>query len=138
MVAYGTKRTLILKSKGWRYHKGGWEEVFKPISETCTDPAGETASSWPGREDIQVLNLPIIDSLSPRPPFLPLAVPEDLAPRLIRLHGDPVVWWVGQILKYLLKPQQKTAQMMQEAITNMGFQRPIVGFVTVNFNIFFE
>lgn len=80
-----------------------------------------------GREDIQVLNLPIIDSLSPRPPFLPLAVPEDLAPRLIRLHGDPIVWWVGQILKYFLKPQEKTSQMIQEAITSMGFQRPIVG-----------
>lgn len=49
MVAYGTERTLILKSKGWRYHKGGWEEVFKPISDTCTDPSGESVSSWPGR-----------------------------------------------------------------------------------------
>lgn len=80
-----------------------------------------------GREDVQVVNLPIIDSLSPRPPYLPLAVPEDLAPRLIRLHGDPIVWWVGQILKYLLKPQPKTAQMIQDAIASMGFQRPIVG-----------
>lgn len=79
MVAYGTKRTLILKSKGWRYHKAGWEEVFKPVSDTCLDPDGEIVSNWPGHEDTQVVNLPIIDSLSPRPPFLPLAVPEDLA-----------------------------------------------------------
>lgn len=49
MVAYGTKRTLILKSKGWRYHKAGWDEVFKPISDSCTDPYGESASNWPGR-----------------------------------------------------------------------------------------
>lgn len=50
MVAYGTKRTMILKSKGWRYHEGGWEEIFKPISETCTTPNGESISNWPGNE----------------------------------------------------------------------------------------
>lgn len=33
IMAYATERTLILKSKGWRYHKNGWEEVFMPISE---------------------------------------------------------------------------------------------------------
>lgn len=127
MVAYGTKRTLIMKSKGWRYHKAGWEEIFKPVSETCTSASGESVSNWPGNPDTQIINLPIIDSLSPRPPFLPLAVPEDLAPRLIRLHGDPIVWWVGQILKYLLRPQEKTANRIQETMTRMGFKRPIVG-----------
>lgn len=127
MVAYGTQRTLILKSKGWRYHKGGWEEIFKPLSETCTDPDGETTSSWPGNVNTQVITLPIIDSISPRPPFLPLAIPEDLAPRLIRLHGDPIVWWVGQFLKYLLRSQDKTSTLLQNAISTLGFKRPIVG-----------
>lgn len=102
--------------------------LFK-FSCFCLNSHNNVLSFFTGRgsEDIQVLNLPIIDSVTPRPPFLPLAVPEDLAPRLIRLHGDPIVWWVGQILKYLLKPQSKTAQMLQEAITSMSFQRPIVG-----------
>lgn len=127
MVAYGTKRTLILKSKGWRYHKAGWEEIFKPVSDTCTNTDGKSMSNWPGNSETQVVNLPIIDSLSPRPPFLPLAIPEDLAPRLVRLHGDPVVWWVGQILKYLLRPQEKTSNLVQDAMIRMGFKRPIVG-----------
>lgn len=48
LVAYGTQRTLILKSKGWRYHKGGWEEVFKPVSETCLSPEGASLANWPG------------------------------------------------------------------------------------------
>lgn len=127
MVAYGTERTLVIKSKGWRYHKAGWEEIFKPVSETCTDPSGKTQSSWPGKPNTQVLTLPIIDSISPRPPYIPLAIPEDLAPRLIRLHGDPIVWWVGQFLKYLLRPQADTSNFLQEAISKMGFKRPIVG-----------
>lgn len=48
MVAYGTKRTLILKSKGWRYHKPGWEDIFQPLSQNCLDPSGESTSNWPG------------------------------------------------------------------------------------------
>ena len=32
-------------------------------------------------KNIQVVELPIVDSLHPRPPYLPLAVPEDLADR---------------------------------------------------------
>lgn len=127
MVAYGTKRTMILKSKGWRYHKAGWDDVFQPISKTCTNANGKSINNWPGNADTQVINLPIIDSLTPRPPYLPLTVPEDLAPRLIRLHGDPTVWWVGQILKYLLKPQKKTSDLINEAIKSTGFQKPIVG-----------
>ncbi|XP_069679816.1 alpha-(1,6)-fucosyltransferase [Periplaneta americana] len=126
-VAYGTERTLILKSRGWRYRKAGWEEVFLPISRTCTDPSGRTHSHWPGRPDTQVVDLPIVDSLSPRPPYLPLAVPKDLAPRLSRIHGDPIVWWIGQFLKFLLRPQEATSNMIQEASVKLGFKRPIVG-----------
>lgn len=80
-----------------------------------------------GRPDTQVVELPIVDSLSPRPPYLPLAVPKDLAPRLARLHGDPIVWWIGQFLKFLLRPQEATSNMIQEASVKLGFKRPIVG-----------
>ncbi|XP_049841519.1 alpha-(1,6)-fucosyltransferase-like isoform X3 [Schistocerca gregaria] len=127
LVAYGTQRTMILKSKGWRYHKGGWEEVFLPVSETCTDAGGSSRSHWPGKSHTQVVELPIVDSLSPRPPYLPLAIPRDLAPRLARLHGDPPVWWVGQFLKFLLRPQEGTARMLHEAADRLSFVKPIVG-----------
>lgn len=63
-----------------------------------------------------------------------MSVPEDLAPRLIRLHGDPFVWWVGQILKYLLRPQDKTAKMLQDSMTKMGYKRPVVGWVFGKFS----
>ncbi|XP_059482746.1 alpha-(1,6)-fucosyltransferase isoform X2 [Neocloeon triangulifer] len=127
IVAYGSKRTMILKSKGWRYHKGGFEEIFMPVSETCTSPDGATHSHWPGKSGTQVVDLPIVDSLSPRPPWLPLAVPRDLAPRLSRLHGDPVVWWVSQFMRYLLRPQSNTYKMLEETSQKLGFQRPVVG-----------
>lgn len=127
IVAYATERTLILKSRGWRYHKGGWEEVFRPVSNSCHDAGTANAYNWPGKPNTQVLVLPIIDSLMPRPPYLPLAVPEDLAPRLKRLHGDPIVWWVGQFLKYLLRPQTATRDFLYSGMRNLGWERPIVG-----------
>ena len=36
IVAYGTERMLVLKSKGWRYDKAGFEDVFLPLSDTCS------------------------------------------------------------------------------------------------------
>ncbi|XP_071537591.1 alpha-(1,6)-fucosyltransferase [Panulirus ornatus] len=127
IVAYGTKRTLILKSRGWRYNKAGWEDVFKPLSDTCTDPSGHTNSHWPGSNETQVIDLPIIDTLSQRPPYLPLAIPRDISERLIRLHGDPGAWWVGQFLKYMLKFQPKTQEMLDSMGETLGFQKPLVG-----------
>lgn len=47
IVAYGTQRTLILQSKGWKYNRKGWEQVFKPVSETCTTVT-EPVHKWPG------------------------------------------------------------------------------------------
>lgn len=127
IMAYATERTLILRSHGWRYHKGGWEEVFRPVSNTCIEANLADAGRWSDRPQNKVLVLPIIDSLMPRPPYLPLAVPEDLALRLRRLHGDPIVWWVGQFLKYILKPQPTTKHLLDIGINKLGWKKPIVG-----------
>lgn len=127
LVAYGTERTLILKSQGWRYNKKGFEEVFLPLSETCRDPSGGSHSTWPGSSDTQVVDLPIVDSVSPRPPYLPPAVPADLVDRIARLHGDPIVWWVAQFLKYMLRPQPHLEAMLQSTVTNFKLEHPIVG-----------
>lgn len=129
-MAYGTERTLILKSKGWRYHKRGWDEVFQPVSETCLSTEGSSHANFGNAHyNTQVVDLPIIDSLmmSPRPAYLPLAIPEDLAPRLTRIHGEPIVWWVGQFMKYLLRMQPDTQAMIDAGIEKLGFKGPIVG-----------
>ncbi|UYV70737.1 FUT8 [Cordylochernes scorpioides] len=129
IVAYGTQRTLILRSQNWRYAPGGkgWESVFLPVSDTCTSDLGSSRASWPAKDDIQVVDLPIVDNLRPRPPYLPLAVPADLRPRLERLHGDPSVWWIGQILKFLLRPQEDLKAFLLQSEVRLGFKHPIVG-----------
>lgn len=127
VMAYGTQRTMILRSKGWKYNKDGWETVFKPVSDTCVDPTGATSSGWPGTEDTQVLQLPLVDALRSQPKFLPLAIPKDISERLIRLHGNPAAWWLGQLVKYMLRPQETLTAYLQEMSGKLGFKTPIVG-----------
>ncbi|XP_063978838.1 alpha-(1,6)-fucosyltransferase [Diachasmimorpha longicaudata] len=127
LVAYGTERTLILKSKGWRYHKDGWESVFKPLSNTCLSTAGDSHSNWPGDSTKQVVALPIVDNVYPKPKYQPPSIPADLAPRIQKLHGHPIVWWVGQVLKFLMRPQDNIKKVMDYSKEKLGFERPIVG-----------
>lgn len=129
-MAYATERTLILKSKGWIYDKKGWEDVFKPLSDTCTSdgPKGATRANWANaKNDTQILDLSWIGYLVPKPPQLPMAIPEDLASRLKRLHGDPFNWWLGQLFKYLLRFQPQTKKIIEDHINKIGYQKPFVG-----------
>ncbi|XP_033097158.1 alpha-(1,6)-fucosyltransferase-like isoform X2 [Anneissia japonica] len=130
ILAYGTQRTLVLESRGWRYSSEGWERWFMPLSNTCHDRKGGTTGRW-GRaesmESIQVVDLPIVDGLHPKPDFLPLAVPADLAKDLVHLHGHPIVWWIGQVLKYILRPSKLLQQHIEEMEGKHNFEHPIVG-----------
>lgn len=136
IVAYGTERTLILKAKNWKYNRsgGGFTCIFQPLSRTCPEAAdssapADPASPWPGNagglfsspdsnsSKDKVISLPPVDYVSPRPAFIPPAIPADLAPRLLRLHGDPVVWWVGEFLRYLLRPQPEMADYLASVLS---------------------
>uniref|UniRef100_A0A1A9VF78 Alpha-(1,6)-fucosyltransferase n=1 Tax=Glossina austeni TaxID=7395 RepID=A0A1A9VF78_GLOAU len=127
IVAYATERTLILKSQDWRYNKYGWKDLFHPVSDSCVNADEVHADIWPGRPDSQTLILPVINCIEPRPPYLPPAIPKDLASRVRRLHGDPTVWWAGQFLKYLLRPRKKVKNFLITRASKLGWSRPIVG-----------
>ncbi len=47
--------------------------------------------------------------------------------RLHKLHGAPGVWWVGQILKYLIQPQPKLQDKINKMASRYDFTHPIVG-----------
>ncbi|CAH2041646.1 unnamed protein product, partial [Iphiclides podalirius] len=127
IFAYATERTLILNSKGWRYNSKGWDYVFHPISDSCTTAYNDKVLQWPVRYDAKVVSLPFIDSISQKPKFLPLAIPKDLAHRIVRFNGDPASWWIGQMLKYILKPRDGMRKAINDTISKMNFKRPIVG-----------
>lgn len=82
-----------------------------------------------GTESTQVIDLPIIDNVRPRPPYVPLAIPKDLSERIIRLHGNPIVWWLSQFIKYLLRPQDSIQQLLNNIEAKLDFKHPVVGYV---------
>ncbi|XP_041981189.1 alpha-(1,6)-fucosyltransferase isoform X2 [Aricia agestis] len=127
IFAYATERTLILNSKGWRYNSKGWEYVFHPVSESCTSAYDDKVVQWPVSYDAKVVSLPFIDSIFQKPKFLPLAIPSDLAHRIVRFNGDPASWWIGQMLKYVLKPRAAMQKTINETIAKLNFKHPIVG-----------
>lgn len=127
IVAYSTERMLILDYyKYWRYGDV-WPNIFLPLGDTSTLLKNISVVKWPGNQNSQIVYLPPIDSVNPKPYFLPQMIPADLAPRLTVLHGDPIVWWIGQILKYMLRPQLSTIDILDDYANKLKFQKPIVG-----------
>ena len=84
--------------------------------------------SW-GRhiEHFHTVSLPNIDSLSPRPKYLPQAVPEDLATQLMTFHGYPFIWFIGQFVRYLMRPNMELQKYISNKREAMGLKHPIVG-----------
>ncbi|XP_050719698.1 alpha-(1,6)-fucosyltransferase-like isoform X2 [Eriocheir sinensis] len=124
MAAYETGRTFVLASRGWRYSPKGWQEVFQPLSRTCVETSSELIG-FPGRNGTQDVLFP--DLGAPHIPHQPLAVPSDIASRLAKFHENPSVWWVGQFIAYLFRPQPKLKRMYERVIKELNFTNPIVG-----------
>jgi glycoprotein 6-alpha-L-fucosyltransferase len=74
-----------------------------------------------------LVEISLINNTDPRNDFMPMAIPEDLSERLIHLHGYPFVWFMGQLIKYLLRPQSWLSEFMEKKYEAIKFQTPIVG-----------
>eukprot|EP00794_Sanderia_malayensis_P017813 gene17813-19591_t len=129
IVAYASNRTMVVNSLGWRYSRKGWEGTFLPVSESCLK-VGFGRVYWGKAYDTDALvaHLPIIDSIYPRPPQLPQAVPRDLVNRILRFHETPFLWWVGQVCAFLFRYQPVMVEKLKSIKTALGFVSPIVGF----------
>lgn len=77
------------------------------------------------------MTLPIVDFVKPRPPFLPISIPSDIAGRLEKVHGEPHIWWVGQFVTYLLRMKPQTQALLDEAKSKMDISSPTVGYAVI-------
>lgn len=129
-VAYGDRRTVIVDSYKWQYapYRGSWESVFQVASNSCVTFNSKSMKWWekPG-EDHKLVKLSIAESLEEQPPFIPLAVPQDLAAQINQFHRQPSLWWIGQIVGFLLRPSMDMQVAIDEFKNVIGFSRPIVG-----------
>lgn len=133
LVAYKTERTFVLESKhnvsGFLASGVKWEDVFLPLSETCTTSNGIQSVPWNSTEaDVaQVIQVPRALYMKPAPDYLPLAIPADLADRLTLVHDDPSAWWSSQLIKYIMRYNSETLERIEQRERSIGFTSPIVG-----------
>ena len=129
IVAYATQRTMILESNSWYFAENkGWNSVFLPLSDTCT-AATTPGELWSAHSEHALeVKIPIVEMLHPRPPQMPMAIPKDLAEKLLAFHGNPFVWWAGQVFQYIIRPNKELTEFINQKRDELGFKRPIVGY----------
>jgi glycoprotein 6-alpha-L-fucosyltransferase len=71
--------------------------------------------------------MPIIDVLTNRPKFLPLTIPKQYSEALMKFHGDPFVWFSGQLLNFLMRFNDNFNKTVRAKRTMLGFEAPCVG-----------
>jgi glycoprotein 6-alpha-L-fucosyltransferase len=104
----------------------GWEGAFLPLSETCTTATG--AVPWDAHHDTkQVVSLPFVDSFRDPPPFMPQAIPKELADKLFTFHQHPWLWFAGQILLYLLRPNEQLKRFIADRKKALNIKKPYAG-----------
>lgn len=71
--------------------------------------------------------MPIIDAIINKPDYLPLSVPKEYQRKLKKFHGDPFVWWSGQVLSYLMRFNSEFAEIVNKHTKDIKFRTPCVG-----------
>nr|XP_027206791.1 alpha-(1,6)-fucosyltransferase-like isoform X2 [Penaeus vannamei]XP_027206792.1 alpha-(1,6)-fucosyltransferase-like isoform X2 [Penaeus vannamei] len=127
LASYGTQRTLILDTKNYNGNPEGLETFFLPLSDTCTSYNKSQMVAWPGKKDSPVVQFPAWDRPNPRPNYFPKSIPKDISERLVRLHGDPFAWWMGQFFKYAMRTNKDFQDYIDNQAREMGYESPVVG-----------
>lgn len=78
-------------------------------------------------DEEKVVRLPIIDSMSHQPPYLPLSIPKEFETEMRSFHGDPFVWWAGQILTFLTQFNAEFKEVIESKKKQIDFRTGCVG-----------
>uniref|UniRef100_H2YJ14 GT23 domain-containing protein n=1 Tax=Ciona savignyi TaxID=51511 RepID=H2YJ14_CIOSA len=113
----------------------GINSTFKYPSETCVDTTDfGTSVEWrpdfhvnATSEKNEVVTFPITGPYTSHSLFSPGTVPDQLIPRIERVHADPTAWWTGHIISYFLRPQQHILNELEAVKLEIKFSHPIVG-----------
>lgn len=133
IVAYFSDRTMILHSNNWRYNSHGYKAYFLPVSDTCEDVSSDSIVDWNNAvkssniEEEENIRLPIVDSLYHRPNYLPLSIPKEFEAEMKSFHGDPFVWWAGQILLFITQFNAEFNEVIESKKVEINFKSGCVG-----------
>ncbi|XP_078492080.1 alpha-(1,6)-fucosyltransferase-like, partial [Ciona intestinalis] len=133
-VAIGTNRVMQVKWGITRSYPG-IPKTFRNISDTCMNATGfEQAIEWKSKgeknstsEDAEIVKLVIQKPKDRHTPYSPWTVPTNLLPRIEAVHANPMLWWIGQVQSYLMRPQEWLLNDLETCKREIGFEHPIVG-----------
>ena len=72
------------------------------------------------KEDL-IVELPHGDI--PKRPTSPAVIPDPIRSQVEIFHGNPTVWWLGQFIRFLWKPNEA----VRKEIATIEIKHPIVG-----------
>ncbi|KAI0987419.1 hypothetical protein GJ496_009965 [Pomphorhynchus laevis] len=128
--AYNTQRRLILDTNSWSY---GNKEAFSQILKRFQSPLLNILKSQYtfdlGNLSNPAIELGLFEDLSPRPDFIPLAIPNHLSKStmILSLHGNPFTLYAGHLIRSVLSIQPEFQQIVDDAQNRFNFSSPVVG-----------
>ena len=64
---------------------------------------------------------------------MPQAVPKEFTDKLFAFHGSPFLWFTGQFLSYMMRPNEQLKQYMAEKKKTLNIQKPYARYVLNGF-----
>lgn len=125
-VAYRTQRTLVLSNTDiW---EGGWSRYFIPLSNTCVSLSEETSGNWRSADKIepQLVDFAYHDSAVHYRSYIK-TVPPDMVHHIAKFHNKPHEWWLGQLMKYILRLNPLMHEELTYKAMSINFSHPVVG-----------
>lgn len=129
IAGYATNRTVYFQRKP---PADIYANHLQSINTRCQPMFTSSSTNWLGLSKTELEAIPTIqmESLSlstPTPEFAPFAIPKDLAHQITRYHGDASAWWIGQILRFSIKPMADIEERLKEFIEKRNLSRPFIG-----------
>ncbi|KAI0987417.1 hypothetical protein GJ496_009963 [Pomphorhynchus laevis] len=130
--AYNTQRRLILDTNKWSYgNKEAFSQIFKDLPKPATESIKKSIPfrPWSGNLSNPAIELGLFKDLSPRPDFIPLAIPNHLSKStmILSLHGNPFTLYAGHLIRSVLSIQPEFQQIVDDTQNRFNFSSPVVG-----------
>ncbi|XP_063722167.1 alpha-(1,6)-fucosyltransferase-like [Symsagittifera roscoffensis] len=108
-VSFALNRTLVFENNQQQSETLiNWGDFFLPFSSCSTKDYKHAPLQWSlATKDISVIDLPLVEVLNPRPSYLPLAIPESVHDNIKCCHAKPSVWWIGQLVSFIMRPNRR-------------------------------
>ncbi|XP_078481468.1 alpha-(1,6)-fucosyltransferase-like isoform X2 [Ciona intestinalis] len=129
LVALGQERTLFYDSKKISYTMNGFETGFLPPSENCQKR--RLTEKWKQLIDDEISQnescVYIKDSYDYKSIYKPQAVPSNLLPVIEKFHSHPFLWFAGQVVWYITRPNIMMKNRLTIMEEKVNFELPVVG-----------